>query len=435
MELFQRRRRGRKAVSSYRKGMIDAIYEGIPAVIMYQLLGGPFLTGYLLYIGATSFQIGIVLAIPSLANMLQIVGALLIQRYSDRRLAFSLLCGFHRILWTLTGIIPFVVPQQYGVHVYIAICMFAFASQAIGSVFWTSLLADMVPAQVRGRYLGIRNTILWAGGCAAILIFGQILDRVPESQGFQILYAVAAVCAVLDIILFFRYPNPSFQKSEQTGMTAMLSVPFRNSPFLKAMLFISLWLFLQGISIPFFNYVMLDVMKLGYHWISMITIVQYAAMIAGYYVWGNLNAKYSSKTLLFWTLPIIASASVLWAAMPVAADIPLLVVIHMLIGFGVGGFNQMMFNYVIGDTPKSERPMYIAVFYAITGLAGFMGPLLGGLIYKAAAEAPLWVQLYGISLAVGIVLLAAGAGIGSKVLLEGRFRPRSGNKFGSKPMG
>ncbi|PYI53180.1 MFS transporter [Paenibacillus flagellatus] len=412
--------------------MLAATFEGIPAIILFQLLGGPFLTGYLLYLGASSFQIGIVLAIPSMANMLQIVGALLIQRFTNRKLAFALLCGLHRILWVLTGAVPFVFPREFGVAAYIAVCVLGFVGQAIGSVFWTSLIADMVPARVRGRYFGIRNTILWAGGCLAILVFGQLLDRLPEPRGFHVLYAVAAVCAVLDIVFFLRYPNPPFEKSGQTGMGAMLAVPFRHKPFRKAMLFISLWLFVQGISVPFFNYVMLDVMHIGYRWISVATMTQNVAMMAGYYMWGNLNAKYATKTLLFWTLPVIAASCMTWGLLPMLPDIPVLLAVHLLIGIGVGGFNQLMFNYVVGDTPKGERPMFVAVFYAMTGLAGFLGPTLGGSVYKWIADMPHGVQLFGVSVTVGVVLLAVALGIGTNALLDRKmtFRRSRGTGWG-----
>lgn len=424
MRLFRMRRRHRKQ-SVYRSGMNAAIYQGTLTIIIFQLLGGPFLTGFLLYLGASSFQIGIVLAIPSMANIMQIAGALLIQRFSNRKLLFSLLCGFHRLIWVLTGAIPLLVPKEYGVGVYIIMCATGFLSQAVGSVIWTSLIADIVPARVRGRYFGIRNTILWLGSCITILVFGQILDRYPEPQGFYLLYAVAAVCAVLDVLTYLKFPNIPFEKSEQTRTAAMLQVPFRYKPFLRSMLFIALWLFLQGISVPFYNYVMLDVMKLGYQWISIITITHNVAMMVSYTMWGNLNAKIRSKTLLFWTLPIIASACMGWGLLIVLPAIPVLLLIHILAGVGIGGFNQLVFNFVIGDTPKSERPMFIAVFYALTGIAGFLGPLLGGAVYEYIADLPNWVQLFGVSLAVGLALLAVASFIGSRVLLDTKKKLRN----------
>lgn len=407
-----------KKRSISRNGMIAATMEGFPAIIVMLLLGGPYLTGFLLYLGASSTQIGIVLAIPNLANVLQILSAILIQKFQNRKIGLLLFGGMHRIIWTSTGLIPFFVPHEWWVVVYIFVTMAAFASNAFGIVFYTSLMADMVPAKVRGRYFGLRNSLIWALGCVVLVIGGQILDRTPEPTGFHILYVICAVCSVLNLLAFTRYPNLPFAPSEQQDMRRMIVQPFLHRPFLKATLFIALWLLLQGLSIPFYNYVMLDLMQISYSWISFITMSQNVAMMASYYVWGTLNMRFSTRTLLFWTMPLIATSSLLWGLTSVASAIPVLFLIHILLGIGTGGFNQLLFNFVVGDTPKSERPMFIAVFYGITGLAGFIGPVLGGLVYKHLAYTPAWVQTFGIAVTVGIVLVLIAALLGRRALRE-----------------
>ena len=146
-------------------------------------------------------------------------------------------------------------------------------------------------------------------------------------------------------------------------------------------------------------------------------------MMASYYVWGNLNARYSAQTLLLWSLPIIALACLLWGAIAFIPAVVVLYAVHIVLGIGLGGFNQMVFAFTIGDTPKSERPMYIATFSAITGFAAFLGPLQAGKIYALIADAPMWVQVYGVSTLVGAILLILGLWVGRFVL---RTQIRSG---------
>jgi MFS family permease len=152
---------------------------------------------------------------------------------------------------------------------------------------------------------------------------------------------------------------------------------------------------------------MLKILHISYEQVSLITVVQTIVMMMSFYFWGNLNARYGNKQLLFWTLPFIAIACLVWGGL---AFLPLLLVLftaHIFLGIGVGGFNQLAFNFIIGDTPKTERPMFIAMYSAITGFAAFLGPLLGGWIYGKIVVFPIWVQEYGVSFAVGIVLLLA----------------------------
>ena len=87
---------------------------------------------------------------------------------------------------------------------------------------------------------------------------------------------------------------------------------------------------------------------------------------------GDMNARFATRTLLLWTLPIIAlscravgghrdpacSACFNWASI-------------LRWALGLGGYNLLIFNFIIGDTPKADRPMYVAVFSALTGATGF----------------------------------------------------------------
>lgn len=91
----------RKQVSHQRKHLMTATWEGVPAIILQTLLGGPFLTGYLLYLGAESSEVGFVLAVTTLFNVLQILVAYLIQRLQYRKKAMIVFTFMHRMLWGL----------------------------------------------------------------------------------------------------------------------------------------------------------------------------------------------------------------------------------------------------------------------------------------------------------------------------------------------
>ncbi|MNI95222.1 Major Facilitator Superfamily protein [compost metagenome] len=77
-----------------------------------------------------------------------------------------------------------------------------------------------------------------------------------------------------------------------------------------------------------------------------------------------------------------------------------------------------MFNFTIGDTPKSERPMFIAVFSALTGTAGFIGSILGGYLFAWTSGAPDWVQSKGIFAIMGAVLLVVALTVGQAALRD-----------------
>ncbi|ETT60542.1 MFS transporter [Paenibacillus sp. FSL H8-0457] len=406
----------RKQVSHQRKHLMTATWEGVPAIILQTLLGGPFLTGYLLYLGAESSEVGFVLAVTTLFNVLQILVAYLIQRLQYRKKAMIVFTFMHRMLWGATGLIPFIFPERWWVPVFMILYMGAFIANTVSGMLWTSLISDMVPAKVRGRYFGIRNTILNALGALTLFVGGIILDRYPGGGGFLILFMISWIAIAANLSMFFLYPDPPFEHSSERQFRAMIRKPLSDTTFIKSTLFLAGWLFLQTLIVPLYSYAMLDVLHISYSIVSIMTVAQTVIMMTGFYVWGNLNARFSNRTLLYWTLPLIAGSCLTWGLLSVLPVIPVLLLSHMLLGAGVGGFNQLAFNFMIGDTPKSERPMFIAVYSSITGFASFLGPMLGGLIFKGIAHAPDWVSRYGFQTAVGVLMVLIALTVGRRVL-------------------
>jgi len=407
----QRMLRSRINDSDTRRGLRASLMEGIPATIIGNLLGGPLQTAFLLFLGFRSEQIGLIAAIPSLALLAQIFMAFAMERWRDRRKVTMILGVSHRTLWVVTGLIPLLFPAAAWAPLYIIVFLCSFTLAQAGGVIWTSLMADIVPPAVRGRYFGIRNTIHWAVASLTLLLGGQLMQWLPGGRGFTILFAVCAVCVVWNGIELSRYANPPFE-SEGRGLSAGLMLkPFRDKPFVSAAAFITLFILIQNVVVPLYAYAMLNLLKLSYSNVTLITMLQNIVMMVSYIFWGNLNARYAARKLLLWTFPIIALACIVWLGM---AALPVLLVLglsHVLLGIGLGGYNLLVFNFLIGDTPKTDRPIYIAVFSALTGIAGFVGPNIGGWLFKTAGSAPEWLQSYGVVGLTGIVLLVPAVAI------------------------
>lgn len=247
------------------------------------------------------------------------------------------------------------------------------------------------------------------------------LDRYPGEMGFLILFIPVWICAIANTVIYFFYPDVPFERSTEKVFWRMFIKPFQDRSFLKATLFLAVWLLIQTLIVPLYSYVMLDLLNINYQTVSLITVVQTLVMMAGFYVWGNLNARFSNKTLLFWTLPVIALSCLSWGLMSFMPVLIALFLSHIFLGIGVGGFNQLAFNFTIGDTPKSERPMFVAVYSALTGVTSFLGPLLGGWLYEKMetwSDALAWISAYGFQVGVGVVMLLLTFTLGRRVLLK-----------------
>jgi len=404
-----------KKPSSYRKPMRICFIESMPSQIIFMTLGGPYLTGYLLYLGASSLEVGIASAIPALTNVMQLLAALAMQYFTNRKLVMVLFGSIHRVMWVSTGLVPFLFPEDVRVTAYLLMMLVAYISNGIAGVFWSSLVADYVPPRLTGRYFGLRNAVMYTVGSAALFVSGLLLDGYGESIGYSIIYIICAVAMVVDITLLSLHPNVEFVKSQEADPGKRFMKPMRDAAFFRTSLFIAIFLFFYGAVVPFYNYLMLDVLMIRYSWVSVITIIHYVAMIIAYYVWGRLNDRYSTRQLLLWALPFIGLSSLAWGLIGWVPVLPLMMLIHILLGIGLGGYNLLNFTFVIGDTPKADRPMYIGVFTALTGLTTFAGSTAGGVLFDWLATMSTKLQLYGMTLSIGLVLVLMMAIWGKRV--------------------
>jgi len=423
---FKRQRAIRHSQSENRRALRISLIEGIPAVMLANLIGGPLQTVYLTYLGFSAFHIGLVLAVPPFALLIQIVIAFAMQKWQNRRFYMTMFGVVHRTLWVATGLIPLTFTQDAWIPVYLALWLMSMIAGHAGGVIWTSVMADVVPPSVRGKYFGIRNTVHWGVVCLTLLFGGQLMEWLPGPKGFTVLFLISAVCIVWNGWGLSRYPNPPFQRSESGASFRLLLRPFADKRFLSATAFISLFILVQNIVIPLFSYVMLEVVHLSTGKVTLIVMLQNIVMMVSYYYWGILNSRYSTNKLLLWTFPLIGFSCAIWAGMAIMPALLIMAAVHALLGFGLAGYNLLVFNFLIGDSPKSERPMYVAVFSALTGFAGFIGPIAGGWLFDAAKDGPYWVQSYGLVTFAGGLMLVLAFGLAPYVFSGRRRHTRPG---------
>ena len=200
------------------KGLKCLLYDGGLFSTMASLCGGLFVTAYALVLGASDFWIGILAALPMLADAAQPVGAYLVERFGDRR-RFSLImfaCG--RSLWVIVVLLPFLGyhggKSEAILYVLLSVTTLSAVLGAFGMVSQISLMADLVPAERRGRYFGARATISTAASSVVALAGGRFLDwwkgvyGPNDPHGFTIVYAFGLIAGLLSLVMISRLPQP-----------------------------------------------------------------------------------------------------------------------------------------------------------------------------------------------------------------------------------
>src|SRR5947208_15003652 len=112
-------------------GLKLIVREGLMTEAMATLTGGAFLVAMALQMGASNFQIGLLAALPTFANIFQLVSIWLLQKYNSRRGIAVFASFFARSPLIVIGVLPFLFSASTSVEVLICLLFFHYLLGAV----------------------------------------------------------------------------------------------------------------------------------------------------------------------------------------------------------------------------------------------------------------------------------------------------------------
>ncbi|HYF94866.1 MAG TPA: MFS transporter [Symbiobacteriaceae bacterium] len=388
-----------------RRGMIASIVEGSLFNVWAAAVGGSYLTGFALYLGAGGFALGVLAGLPSFSTMLQLLSAPFVVGLARRRNFLAAWSGAQRITAACSGLLAlWLMPSPAALWVFVFLQMFAWACMAPPTVVWHGYMSDLIPLEVRGRYFARRSA--WAGGVAmaAVLLYGRLLDSFPGETGFRILYIVCLAAALLNVSSWFLHPElpPGDTKNARSFWESVRVPLLRSGPHRPATLFYAAWAFAQGMAAPFYPVVLVQKLGISYSTVSVLATIQGLTAILTAPFWGRLQDRAGQPR-------VITLASGAMAIVPLLflsarwGGIAVLVAAHMLQGTAINAMGLANQTLNMRLAPTEDRGSYFAFFGVASGLMGFftplaMGPLTGpfmdGLLIACATASGLLCALW-----------------------------------------
>jgi MFS family permease len=299
-----------------------------------------------------------------------------IQRMGSRKKAVLLLAFLDAIGWLpLIAILLFFKPIN---PLWLIPCwIFNLIPGMLLAPARSSWLADIVPANVRGRYFGLRAAISGAVYIGAFFIFSGVLELFHEREliGFALLFFVAFAS---DIVCFLAY-----SKIHNTPVTQEKGADFGFLDFLgetrqrnlgKFILFVASFQFAVYIASPFFAPYMLLDLHFTYIFFAMIFASEFLAKVLIVTFWGKYADKVGNlkvMRIVSFALPFVP---LLWL---VSHNVFYLVAVQLFSGACWAGFDLCSGNFIYEAAPLGKRLKYIAYNKALTTAFMAMGALIG----------------------------------------------------------
>ncbi len=373
-----------------------SILDGAFATMMGSLCGGIFLIGFALNVlDATPIQVGILAALPVSANMVQIFGSILIERFGHRRI-FCIFCvTVARLFWIPILLLPLPLFGDLGDARIWLLVVFVGLSCFVGSlsgVAWLSWMSDVIPAETRGAFFGKRNMICAAAGMVVILLGGAFLNYRENVHGkddphaYVILFATGLVLGLIASYFIMRVPDPkagpAHSANRQAFSWAALAAPFRESNFRRLIVYVGLFMFVTQMAGPFYAVYMLDTLEVDFGTITWLITFATLASLFMLRIWGPIADQLGNKPILMVAGLAHAGIPLIWVVSQGPAYLQALILAHVLSGGIFCAIVLAHVNILIKLSPETGRSFYIAAFNTSIGLAVGIAPIVGGILLE-----------------------------------------------------
>jgi MFS family permease len=367
----------------------NVIRDGVASQSMGILTGGAFLVAFAVKLGASNLVIGLLAAIGPLSQLLQLPSIFLVEKIRNRRLITVVAAALSRLCWLIIALSPFIFPSKIAIAVLLILLTAVSAFGAISGCSWNSWMRDLIPENVMGSFFSRRMRISTGVGIALSILAAMYLDfwkkQYPEQElaGYSILFLLGFAAGVLG--LFFLAKTPEIRMplvQERLNILKLLSRPFRDENFRKLIAFMCSWNFAVNLAGPFFMVYMLKRLGLSMSFIIGLSIVSQVMNFLFLKIWGRFTDRFSNKSVLAISGPLFICSILAWTftTMPEKyfLTIPLLIIIHMVMGMSSAGVSLASGNISLKLAPKGQATTYLATNTIVNSIAAGVAPILGG---------------------------------------------------------
>jgi MFS family permease len=358
-----------------------AIKDGVSYAVMMGC-GESYLGPFGIFLRATTLQVGLLATLPQLFGaVMQWVAAVNMDRFRSRRKVILAGAATQSVTFIPMALLPFLFGSGTLSVLYLLALMMVYQGASGSTVpIWNSLIGDLVPANIRGRFFGHRNRLTGMSSFVSLILAGVILDlfdRTGKAEvGFLVVFSVAFLARLNSVRWLSKYEDPEFRITPDQAFTFrqfLRRSPYSN--FAKFVFFVGAINFGVSFSAPYFVLYMLRDLRFSYVEFTVVSGVATIIQFLTFRYWGELSDHFGNKKILNVCGWGIAVVPILWLVSP---HVLYLVIIQVYSGFVWSGFGLASSNFIFDAVTPPKRARCVAYQGLINGFFVFLGSVAGG---------------------------------------------------------
>lgn len=352
--------------------------------------GGVILVAFALSLGATPVMVGLLAAIPYLAQAAQLPATLLVERVRQRRKIGVLAITAMRVLIVSMALLPF-LPHGIALAFLVGSQVLIAGLQAVGACAVNSWLHQLIPHEKLGHFFARR---LFSGttlACLGTLAAGALVDNFPPHRtvhAYALSFGLAGLTGFVSSWYLSRAPEPVMQDGgPAVRLLERLREPFRDANFRGLLLYLGAWTVASNLAAPFITVYLMQQRGYAVGTVTSLWVTSQLANALTLYLWGRLSDRLTNKAVLAVALPVYFACvfALCFADEPTGLrwQLGLLYVIHFLMGVATGGIGLASGNLGLKLAPQGQGTVYLAAIGLVSAVSGGAAPIVAGALAQA----------------------------------------------------
>ena len=372
-----------------KKGLSYVLKDGLATQAMVTLTGGVFLVAFGLQLGASNTVIGLLAAIPPLAELIQMPAISVVENVRNRRLVCVSASIVARLFWVVIALIPFLFGPSAAVPVLIISLVLYGCISAISHCSWNSWMRDFVPEEILGSFFSRRLSLSLALGIVLSLVASALIDFIqrnpafPPGTAYSVIFLGGFVAGLFGIWYMSRIPEPLMLVTAKVPLLEQIRSSFRDENFSRLIAFLGAWNFAVNLAAPFFTVYLLVMLNFDITVVIAFAVLSHISSVLSYGMWGRIADRFSNKSVLRVSGPLFMICILGWTFTTLPTrhllTIPLLIILHILMGLSTAGVTLASANIGLKLAPHGGATAYLATINITNSLAAGIAPIIGGM--------------------------------------------------------
>ena len=364
---------------NWRLVQIDSVFIGVVNA------SGTFLPVFLLRLGASPSDIGLLTALPALtAFALAIPFGRWLQR---RRNTVPWYSRLRLIAWSSYAVMAAVaalVPREQAIPILLAVWALASLPSTAALVTFPMVMDGAAGPGGRFDLLGRRWAIAGVSAAISVALGGQLLSVFPFPTNFEILLVVVSVAGFGSFLQSSRFVIPdqapisgSVQGPVRNRLAGLWRMIASNRPFVRFELRSLVYVAGIGLAMPVLPLFYVHEVGAPDAWIGVIGSAASAGSVLGYLVARQLARRQGATMTL---LPALLVAALAPAVMSLIGWLPAVAGVAFVMGVAGAGVQLALFDQLMHRIPAEHGVTFSSVDQSIQNLALVIAPNIGGVL-------------------------------------------------------